>query len=310
MTCTLHRTLTVAVLMACAAAPLARLDAAPLTDGDSALTDDTEQESKPKEIERLEAWPAPRNGKQLKVDVARLRKANTEEMGTQAHIALIAEGAAAAPSLISALGKEKGEAARQRIKDVLDAVTGAPHTRLMAAEFDDKSERVRIWCLRRVAAFPDPGVRDAAVAALKSAEQSKKSSKEELYAAALCCTSAGDMAGLDRLAERAEEEWKEYGEEIRTALESVRGKDATAVFVPLLSAEKRNTKVTGLRLLAGAGDPEVAVPLIKPFLDDTDNTLRVAAINALRGIVDGEKPLDKLPVFEAIELANEWKKRI
>jgi hypothetical protein len=303
MTRTLHRNLTVALLTLCAAADLARLDAAP-------RSDDTEQESKEKEIKRLEAWPAPRDSKQLKVDVARLRKANTEEMGAQAHIALVAEGAAAAPSLIAALGKEKGEDARERITDVLETITGAPHTRLMAAEFGDKSERVRVWCMRRVAAFPDPGVREAAVAALKRVEKAKQGSEAELYAAALCCTSAGDMAGLQRLATRAEAEWKDCGVEIRTALESVRGKDATAAFVPLLSAEKRNTKVTGLRLLAGAGDPEVAVPLIKPFLDDTDNTLRVAAINALRGIVDGEKPLDKLPVFEAIELANEWKKRI
>jgi hypothetical protein len=303
MTRRLNRTLTVALLTACAAAPM-RGSAVAAPAGDSA------QETKTDEIKRLDAWPAPRDSKQLKVDVARLRKANTEEMGTQAHSALVAEGAAAAPALISALGKERGEAARERIIDVLESITGAAHTRLMAAEFGDKSEVVRIWCLRRVAAFPDPGVRTAAVAALKRAVDEKKPIAEELYAAALCCTSAGDVSGLQRIIDRAEEDWKASGAEIRTALESVRGKEATAVFVPLLSSDQRSTKVTGLRLLAGAGEAETSVPLIKPFLDDTDNTLRVAAINALRGIVDGELPIDKLPVFEAIELANEWKKRI
>lgn len=301
---TLHRTLTAAALLTLGAAgTFATVEAAP-------RADDAAQESKREEVKRLTAWPEPRDSRQLKVDVARLRKANTEEMGTQAHIALVAEGAAAAPSLISALGKEKGESARERITDVLEAVTGAEHTRLLAAEFGDKSELVRIWCLRRVAAFPDSGVREAAVAALQRVEKEKKPSEEELYVAALCCTSAGDHAGLERLAKRAEEDWKDSGTEIRTALESVRGKEATAAFTPLLSSDKRNLKVTGLNLLAGAGEAEAAVPLIKPFLDDTDNTLRVAAINALRGIVDGEPPLDKLPVFEAIELANEWKKRI
>ena len=300
---TLHSTLTAALLTLCAAGGYARVEAAPRIEL-------AVQDAKRKEIKRLEAWPEPRDSRQMKVDVARLRKANTEEMGAQAHIALVAEGAAAAPSLISALGKEKGEGARERIIDVLEAVTGAEHTRLLAAEFGDKSELVRIWCLRRAAAFPDTGVREAAVAALKRVEKEKDPSEEELYVAALCCTSAGDSSGLQRLAKRAEEDWKESGAEIRTALESVRGKEATAAFVPLLSSEERNLKVTGLNLLAGAGEAESAVPLIKPFLDDTDNTLRVAAINALRGIVDGALPLDKLPVFEAIELANEWKKRI
>lgn len=265
------------------------------------------------EIKRLEEWPEPRDDRQLKIDVARLRKANTEEMGTQAHHALVAEGAAAAPALLKALGKEKGEDARERILDVLDEITGAPHTRLLAKEFDDKSDVVRVWCLTRVAAFPDAGVREAAVAALGRAENAAekgKSSEAELYAAALCATSAGDLAGLQRLAKRAEEDWKDSGAAIRVALESVRGKEATAAYRDLLASDKRQVIVAGLRLLAGCGDRESAVPLVAPFLDNTDNTLRVAAINALRGIVDGEPPLDKLPVFEAIELAGEWKKRI
>ncbi len=36
----------------------------------------------------------------------------------------------------------------------------------------------------------------------------------------------------------------------------------------------------------------------------------VGAINALRGIIDGDPPLDKLPVFEAIERADKWKSRL
>ena len=300
-----HRTLAIALLALGSSAALPVVHATTLVDDPPA----TEEE----EVERLTAWPKPNDAKQLKVDVARLRKANTEEMGTQAHIALVAEGAAAAPSLIDALGKEKKDDARERILDVLNTVTGAPHTRLMAGEFDHKSEVVRIWCLKRVAAFPDPGVKDAAVAALHRVENAAEKGKgdaEELYAAALCCTSAGDLSGLQRVAKRAEEDWKASGVEIRTALESVRGPKATAAYRDLLTSEKRGVVVTGLRLLAGCGDAETAVPLVAPFLDNTDNTMRVAAINALRGIVDGEPPLDKLPVFEAIELAGKWKKRI
>jgi hypothetical protein len=38
--------------------------------------------------------------------------------------------------------------------------------------------------------------------------------------------------------------------------------------------------------------------------------VRVAAINALRGIVDGQEPLEELSVFGAIELAKTWKVRV
>ena len=300
-----HRTLAFALFALCATAPLS-------TAQETSHFEDP-KETEQEEIERLTKWPSPNDARQLKIDVARLRKANTEEMGTQAHHALVAEGAAAAPALIDALGKEKKEAGRERILDVLNAITGAEHTRLMAEEFDSKSDVVRIWCLERVAGFPDPGVKDAAVAALHRAENASekgKATEAELYAAALCCTSAGDLSGLQRVAKRAEADWKASGAEIRIALESVRGKEATLAYRDLLSSEKRGVVVTGLRLLAGCGDPETAVPLVGPFLDNTDNTMRVAAINALRGIVDGDPPLDKLPVFEAIELAGKWKQRI
>jgi hypothetical protein len=36
----------------------------------------------------------------------------------------------------------------------------------------------------------------------------------------------------------------------------------------------------------------------------------VVTINALRGIVDGDGPLEQLSSFEAIEMAKKWKSRI
>jgi len=64
-----------------------------------------------------------------------------------------------------------------------------------------------------------------------------------------------------------------------------------------------------LRMLAGCGDAS-ALPPIRKYLDDDDNQIRVAAINACRGIVDGDPPLEQLPVFEAIETAKKWKDRL
>ena len=263
--------------------------------------------------EKLAAWPAPADAKALDKDVARLRKANTEEMGLQAVAALKEAGAAAAPALLEALAKERKEDAQQRILHVLTAVTEAPHTRLLAAEFAAKSGDVRVFALRRVANFPDPGVREAAAAAWASVvAQGEKADPLEAYAAALCLSSSGSSEALLPLIAAADKDWKDRGEEIRTATEPLRGDPAAlALLAPDLAPEAdRAKKVAALRILAGVGDLATAKRYVKPLLGENDNSIRVAAINACRGIVDGQLPIDKISVFEAVEAAKEWQQKL
>jgi len=269
------------------------------------------------EVKRLDAWPAAENEERVEKDVERLRKANTEKMGEQAREALIADGACVVPYLIRPLEKEKKEDARERILAVLDGVVGAPHTRLLAAEFEHKSIRVRTWALQRASEHLDAGNRAAAEAALAAAtkrkvpkkEEDKKAHAAELTAAALCATSTGSLDGIESVRTLAKKQWGEFGTRIRTALEAVRGAEATALVLPALASGDRKEKVAALRLLAGCGDSS-ATAHIGPQLDAQDNSIRIEAINALRGIVDGDPPIDKLPVFEAIERVNKWKARI
>lgn len=262
-----------------------------------------------KPLERLEAWPEV-DKKEVKLEVSKLQAARTEEMANQADVALRAVGAGAVPFLLPKFGKTKDEAARERMQVVLEAVTDARHTRLLAAEFTDKSSAVRAWCLRRVALFPDPGVRASAEAALAKASKKKRDQDpEEIYLASLCCASTGSFTGFDKVVERARKDWGDEGKAIHTALVALRSPEGTRRVAALLDGSRKD-KVAGLRLLAACGELESAKPLVRPYLDDNDNSLRVAAINALRGIVDGAPPLDKLSVFEAIERANKWKSRL
>jgi hypothetical protein len=230
-------------------------------------------------------------------------------MAAEAETALKAVGAGAAPELLPALGKERDDEALERIERVLLAVLGPEHTRLLAEWFGDDDLEVRTFALRRCGAFPDEGVRAPAEAALERVlGKGKKADKGELYAAALAVTASGSLAGFDVMADTARESWNKRGEELRVALEAVRGPQATEQAVALLAGERKDV-LAGLGLLSGCGDPSSAGH-VKPFLDSDDHQVRVAAINALRGIVDGEGPLDKLPVFDAIELAKEWKGRV
>ena len=263
------------------------------------------------EVKRLEEWPKPADKDLLKTDVERLRKARTEEMGEQAFASLCEMGACAAPPLLKALAKEKDEDALERIVGVLDEVTGAEHTRLLAREFGNKSMRVRVYALKRAALFPDHGLaKDLLDRLAKLKKKGDKADEDELYAVALATVSAGELAGLDVVFQRSLEKWSKVKGEIGVAVAEIRGEPATMVLENHVRNGKRKYKVAALRLLAHCGDRTKAVPFIKPLLDDTDNSLRVGAINALRGIVDGDPPLDRLPVFEAIELAKEWKARV
>lgn len=263
----------------------------------------------------LTAWPeADRDlERQIKADLGRLRKAETEGMEQGGREGLIAAGDAAGPELLKALGKERDDDARARVAAVLAEVTGWQHTRLFAEEFDNKSEHVRLFALERAAAFPDAGIRKAAEKAFAAAEKRKDTKKEvklELYFAALALTSSGSLDGLGVLHARALGDWGDAGHQIRAAVEGLRGPAATERVAGELADGDRKAKVAALRMLAGCGDKETATPLVAPFLDSTDNQIRVAAINALRGIVDGDPPLDRMSVFEAVELAGKWKARL
>jgi hypothetical protein len=264
----------------------------------------------PAKIEYLTAWPKPADKDQLLTDIERLCKARTEDMGKLAHDALLADGAAAVPFLLERFGREKDDAAHQRLHELLVELIKADQTRLLAKSFDSKNLHERVIALWRAGVFPDKEIKGPAEAAFARVEkQGDKADPDERYAAALCACSAGSIKGLDTLVAQAMKRWDNKGPEMRIALEGVRGPEATAVVGKRLAEDDRKVKVAALHLLGGCGDKSI-VSRIKPLLDETDNSIRVAAINALRGIVDGELPIEGLSAFEAIEMAKKWKEKI
>lgn len=259
---------------------------------------------------KLAAWPKPADKEALLVEIEKLCKASTEEMERTAREALASAGAAAVPFLLDRYGREKVEGARDRLLDVLSTSTDASMTRLLAARFEDKNQPVRAFALWRAAAFPDPELKAPAEKAwAKLAKQGEKADANERYAAALCCASAGSIAGMEALLEAAGAKWDKKKRELRAALEGARAKEASAWALARVKPDDRKATVAALRLLAGCGIKEDA-GAIKGLLDNDDNSIRVATINALRGMVDGEAPLEDISAFEAIETAKKWKGRV
>jgi hypothetical protein len=261
-------------------------------------------------VKYLDAWPKPQNVDTLKTDIERLVKVRTPEMGVQARQALTADGAAAVPFLLERYGKEKDVDAQRRLREVLVDVTKADQTRLLAKHFEKPSTLERTFALWRCAAFPDKDLAAAAEKAFANVEkQADKADPDEKYAAALCVTSTGSLKGLDMLYTIAGNEWGKHAVELRAALNGIRGPEPTKIIVAKLQGADRKQKVAVLHVLSGCGD-KTAVPYVRPFLDDDDNSIRVAAINAMRGIVDGDPPVEQLSVFEAIEMAKAWKSKL
>jgi hypothetical protein len=265
------------------------------------------QEAQP---EKLAAWPKPADKDALLTAIEKVCKAGTEEMERSGRESVTAAGAAAVPLLLDRYGKERAEDARDRLQDVLIAQTDASMTRLLAARFEDKNELVRTFALWRVAAFPDAEVKAAADKAwAKVSKLGAKANADERYAAALCCASAGSLAGMEALWEATSAKWDKKQRELRAALNGVRCKEASEWALARIKGDDRKATVAALRMLAGCGIKEDA-GRIKVLLSNEDNSIRVATINALRGMVDGDGPLEDISAFEAIETAKKWAGRI
>lgn len=272
------------------------------------------------EVERAKAWPKYANQAALKRSVSKLRKARTEEMATSGAAELEAIGAAAAPLLLDRIGAEQDAGARERMAAVLDAITAPTHTRLLAEVLESRAAWTRRYAARRIAQLGDPGLREVAEEYLRTwieraADDRMKKPVDplDLHRAAILCVATGSPDGLERcLALAVPKTWEAFGADLEAACTSARaaGSEVGAdLGARLGSAQAAADRVALLRLLTYAGREDQVGP-IAPLLDVEQNHVKVAAINALRMIVDGDPPLRRLSSFDAIERANRWKARL
>ncbi|MCP5022089.1 MAG: hypothetical protein GY930_09950 [bacterium] len=279
--------------------------------------DGTDESDKPaegeddgKKDEHLKEWPTLENKSGAAKEVKRLVKARTEEMGLDAAIKLKEIGTGVTPALLKSLGITRDEDTIARIHDVLDAVTGPMHTRLLAEHFESKKVNVRRYVLGRVAQLPDSGVAKQAEAAWAAASSERSRwEKDDKYLAALCCASAGSEVGLELLITYAGKKWGKVREQLALALPSLRNDALTSKLIERFGNKERQAQVNCLRLLSLCGT-KASFGYIRPLLDSGDGSLKKAAINACRGIIENKPPLGDISVFDAIELAQKWKDRL
>lgn len=251
---------------------------------------------------KLEAWPEldPVQVRRIPGLLAQFRKKD-ESLHSEAHAELVALGDGAAPLLLARLTDNEVNF-NDPILAVLDEVLGPRHADLLAPEARSRKLVERRYVLRRLATFADPDLEPVFAAALEDEDE------DVAFYAALGASGLGGLESLEIVLQRCRRSWDEERAMISEVLENARSIDSGRWVLQRLVKGDTGEKIAGLRMARYLAPRELA-RVVAIHLDDSQHSVKKEAINALR-VIHGQEPMENLSVFQAIEMAKEWKARI
>ncbi|MCA8947904.1 MAG: HEAT repeat domain-containing protein [Planctomycetes bacterium] len=253
-------------------------------------------------VEKLEEWPA--LGRQ---DVDRLLGSlkqfhkEDEELWDGARKNLVALGEAGMPLLMQKV-TDRGDNVNPQIFLVLDEVLAPRHAALMAREIKKPKVELRRYLVRRIARFHDRDMLPVLQAVTKDKDP------DIAFHAALGALALGDRAALEPVLEYSKSRWDEIGDEVATVLPAARGREAGNWVFELIAKRPPGDQMAGLRLARYLATKDHHL-MLRTYLNANEHSVKKEAINALR-VMNGEEPLEKLTVFQVIEMAKEWLKKV
>ena len=187
---------------------------------------------------------------------------------------------------------------------VLHRVVPASHAPLIADKAAAKAVPVRSFAVEYLAGLGDTTYRPVF-------EKARKDKDEGVaFRAVLGLAGLRDRDALLELLGLCETlEWRDTSSLIQTGLAHARDAELTDALVKGMPRDDERRVVTGLRLLRSVAPREYA-GVIATWLDAEQHAVKKEAINTLRAVVDGDRPLENLSVFQAIDQAKKWKERI
>ena len=250
------------------------------------------------------AWPKLKLVRQsLAKDKIRELTSKKADKARKARELITKYGAGVAPVLLGALSQRAKPALVEQLEKILDEVVQPQHAWPLSSAYSGKNERRDLYVVRRLDRFEIKELLPFFVRASKSKYPSVASKAQ--YARARL----GDVGTLDFLHKEALDHWADRNYQIREAATALKGKPATDWLMRKLLEKNIASRVATLHILGVAGTKE-AVSGIRSLLDAQEHQLRAGAVNALRGIVDGDPPFRRLSVFQAIEEVKKWKRRV
>jgi HEAT repeat protein len=226
-----------------------------------------------------------------------------EEVADAAEAELQDLGPAVAPILLARLADRRPQH-EEVLARVLHRVVPATHAPLIADKATSKAALLRSFSVEFLAGLGDEAYRPVF-------EKARKDKDEGVaFRAVLGLAGLRDEGALLDLLGLCETlEWRDVSALIQSGLAHARDGELTDKLVKAMPRDDERRVVTGLRLLRSIAPKEYA-GVIATWLDAEQHAVKKEAINTLRAVVDGERPLENLSVFQAIDQAKKWKARI
>lgn len=253
-------------------------------------------------VEKLSAWPQLKKADRdrARAAIKQLRK-EKPELRDAAAAKLIKMGAGVAPLLIAQVS-DKAQNINLQLFAVLDEVVDKLHLSLLARELKRKSVACRRYLMRRIALGRDPDMAPVLKARLQDKDE------DIAFYAALGALALGDGAGLETMLAAARQRWTEHQALIASTLTPVRSREVSRLVWEHIGQARATDKMAGLRLLRHLATKDEKV-LLRAYLESADFAVKREAINTAR-VLHGEKPLEKLSSFQAINLAKQWLQKL
>jgi len=276
---------------------------------DDGHTQKRPQEEQKKAFDRLKSP----DKKKLQAAIRLIEKGDPEEGEIAAGIAQAKElGEAAIPLLLTSVSRlEKAERV-EHLWTCLDALLHDGHLHLAWDLRKKKSPLVLdVYMLRR---YSDASRKDSRMfleeqLALLEKEKEEARKKALHYEIARGLAFRGQADQLDAIDAVIQADWLTRAQELRADFAGINRKPLAEKAAEYLQRRPRKEKIASLHLFELFGEKEQAKKLLH-FLSESDTSIRLAAIDACRVVVDGEPPLNKPSMTEIIERAESWKSRL
>lgn len=254
--------------------------------------------------DKLAEWPAPKAGERERVlALVEQFKKPEAELHERARGQLGDLGESAVPLIMQHVSDRADATALNRhLFAVLDGKLGPRHAALMAREAKKPKPELRRYLTLRMCKLVDPELLPHLTAT--------RADKDELTAfyAALGALTLKHQAALPDVLAYARRNWVAIAPLVAEVLPAARSPDCGKWVFEHIAKAPAADQMTGLRLARYLMVKDQSV-ILRNYLSASDNAVKREAVNAAR-VLHGEPPLENLPVFQVIEMAELWKKKL
>lgn len=257
-----------------------------------------EQDAPPPGPAKLSEWPRIGDAEREQITglVAQFRKENPA-VREAAHDRLVAMGDAATPVLFQRVN-DRDEELNAHLFAVLDRTLEPRHAALMARESRKNKVELRRYLVRRLCRFHDPEMRPVLAALTADRDE------DTAFYAHLGLLGLGVETSIDAVLERSRTDWQDDCGLIAEVLPAARSDRLGNALAERIAAARSVDQAAGLRLMRYVCNDNHVV-IVRGYLGAEDHNVKKEAVNAMRAL-HGLEPIEKLSVFQAIEMAKEW----